>query len=771
MKRKVCISSSTVTLFSVLLAIGSLFAPDPATGAPPMDAHSSSASSPTVTSKGMVKLNFPNELDLKVLVDYVSQRLGMKILYDEEIANKKVSLRAPGEVPIESLLGVLQSALKMKGLALVDAEVPGWKRIVAGAKLPSVAPNGEIGKLPADNGAAGAVTQTFALRYADSQKVDQAIKTFLTPSGANSIAIKYPNVLIVTDYTSNLLKVSKMIELLDQPRSEVVVEFVPVRNLEAAGLVQQVNAIFTAKAKVRGDNGGANGVEIAADARTNQVVLVGSRSNVDEALRLIRSFDVPLGLETKTYPCRYVSPERVDRLVKQLVRPADAKRLYQSVVDAEGGLLVVTTTPEIHARLVSLRSGIDVPATTTQSPMRFYKLKNTTVDRVLETLRAMAGAGDQTGADGANGGPHPSSDGNTSTNGAIRLPLQPGQKPPASWNQPGNAGGDRISAQGGTTTSTGNQTSGIFPGGAKIAADPNTNSLIVWAEPSVQRLYEELITSLDRRRPQVLIEARIVAVDTSDSFSLGIELGQDGSIGAGQLLGFSSFGLSTISATTGAMSLIPGAGFNGTLVDPNIANLVLRAMSSNARARVLASPRVLVNDNTKGELESVLSMPFASVNASQTVATTSVGGNQDAGTTITVTPHISEGDHLQLEFAIEFSSFTTGGSANLPPPRQVDKVQSTVTIPDGHTVIVGGLNRQGHSTSDSGVPVLEHIPVLKSFFSNRSRDNTCVSLFVFIRPTILRDDKFKDLKFLSEENTEHAGVTGQYPASQPMLMR
>ena len=79
--------------------------------------------------------------------------------------------------------------------------------------------------------------------------------------------------------------------------------------------------------------------------------------------------------------------------------------------------------------------------------------------------------------------------------------------------------------------------------------------------------------------------------------------------------------------------------------------------------KVVASPRVLVNDNTKGQLESVLSVSYASVNASSTVATTSVGGSQDAGTTINVTPHISEGDHLQLEFSIEFSSFATRAAA------------------------------------------------------------------------------------------------------------
>ena len=54
---------------------------------------------------GMVRLNFPAEVELRTLADYVGGRLGIKIFYDEEVANKKVSLRVPGEVPVESLLG------------------------------------------------------------------------------------------------------------------------------------------------------------------------------------------------------------------------------------------------------------------------------------------------------------------------------------------------------------------------------------------------------------------------------------------------------------------------------------------------------------------------------------------------------------------------------------------------------------------------------------------------------------------------------------------
>jgi hypothetical protein len=66
---------------------------------------------------GMVRLNFPAEVEVKALVDYVSQRLGVKIIDDEQIANKKVCIKGPGEIPVSSLVGLLESALKMKGMA------------------------------------------------------------------------------------------------------------------------------------------------------------------------------------------------------------------------------------------------------------------------------------------------------------------------------------------------------------------------------------------------------------------------------------------------------------------------------------------------------------------------------------------------------------------------------------------------------------------------------------------------------------------------------
>ena len=179
---------------------------------------------------------------------------------------------------------------------------------------------------------------------------------------------------------------------------------------------------------------------------------------------------------------------------------------------------------------------------------------------------------------------------------------------------------------------------------------------------------------------------------------------------------------------------------------------------------------MLVNDNEEGRLQSVLSIPYTSINSSQVVSSSSLGGNQEAGTTIVVTPHIGDGEQLQLEFAIEFSNFGSSSSNDLPPPRHVDQVSSVVTIPDCYTVIVGGLNRQNYEAATKGIPWLEKIPLVKYLGSQQSDKKTNTSLFVFLKPIILRDDKFKDLKYLSDSDVGTAKIQANLPQSSPIVI-
>ena len=185
----------------------------------------------------------------------------------------------------------------------------------------------------------------------------------------------------------------------------------------------------------------------------------------------------------------------------------------------------------------------------------------------------------------------------------------------------------------------------------------------------------------------------------------------------------------------------------------------------------MSAPRILVNDNARGLLASVAEQPFGSINASNTVSTTSFAGFAQAGTTIAVTPQISEGDYLNLEFDILVNDFTGTGSELLPPPRNTDQVTSEISIPNGHTVIVGGLTRRRDSSDVQGIPIIEHIPGINTLTSNQSHGERDQRLFVFIKPTILKDDKFKDLRFLSELELRDACIQGDFPYSEPQLVK
>jgi general secretion pathway protein D len=186
--------------------------------------------------------------------------------------------------------------------------------------------------------------------------------------------------------------------------------------------------------------------------------------------------------------------------------------------------------------------------------------------------------------------------------------------------------------------------------------------------------------------------------------------------------------------------------------------VVIRALETLNEGRSLTMPRVLVSNNQEATINSVLQQPFVSVNASDTIATTSFGGTQDAGTTVTVRPQIAEGDHLVLDYSVAISNFVGEAiDASVPPPRQQNTLQSLVTIPDGYTIVVGGLEITTDAEGESRIPLLGSLPGLGELFKNRSNTSTRSRFFVFIRPTVLRHNGFEDLKYLSEQNWHGAG--------------
>lgn len=666
----------------------------------------------------LIQLNFPQTVELRVILEYVAKRLNLNIIYDESIGATKISLTTPNKVRQDELLQLLQNVLKMADMELVKADDDGWYKV--GRK---------------------AIVEFVPCKY-----------------------------LVATELAK---QASAILEQQDRVVVGAGIAHVPVKPASTPGAVPTTGT----------------SVSLIPDLRTNRVAVVGTESDVKRAAKLIKSLDIPSEQETRTYHFRNTTAARIDSIIKARLKGHEG--IYSGTVDEGTGMLFVTARAEVHKMIEALQKELDIESDPARNYVQFYKLTNTTATNVLLTIQSLQGRGGA-GATAVAPGPrvgnpgraqpfdNPSSPQVTGLNAGYQA-LNPSATlaqpvPGVTYLQqagaPSRAEATAIAATSqptGETVETGGST--LLSDNVTVSADENTNTIIVVAPPDIQRIYRQLIAALDKRRPQVMVEVTLVAIDTSDNYRLGVELSGLFKSGDTQTLIFSSFGLSTIDQATGRPTIITQPGLNLAVIDPDAINAVVQALEHERRARVLSAPKILMNDNATGLLASVAEQPYSSVNASDTVSTTSFGGYAEAGTTISVTPHISEGDYLQVKYSVALNTFTATSTSNVtPPPRQTDQISSEVTVPDGYAVVVGGLTRRDLTKDAQGIPVLVDIPIIKYLFGLHTQDKTQTTLFVFIRPVILRDDRFADLKYLSQRDLEGAGLPPNLPRSEPMSM-
>ncbi|MFO0943693.1 MAG: secretin N-terminal domain-containing protein [Pirellulales bacterium] len=760
---------------------------------------------PTTNAQKSIQLDANGVIELRLLINYVAERTGIRFMFGQEVETKKVRVIAPDPIPADSLIPLLQSVLRSEGLVIADAGVEGWRRIVPMANISQFAkPLTDPAQM--EKAALGEpVTRVFALKNIQPSKISELIKPLV--AGGSIVPVDDQRILIVADVVQNIQRVEQLVNLLDVGKPLVNMKFVSVKHVKAAELAKQLSQLMKSRAKALGTNSlgtrttddktteTGTGLEVEVETRTNQLILIGNVTDIDEAEKLLAMLDRELPTTRASIQLQYTSPQRLDEVIQGMLEGRVNRPPYQSHI--EGNTIVIESTAEVLQLAQMVRQQIDTKqAPDEQSPIRFYKIRNVPAQELLQTIQSIFSGGAGQARKGLpnsqrspkvvnptvfnsnyalpNGyGSGYAYAGGPAMGGPLSQPLASlGMPSAAQWGQQlGMAQGAELqqlrelanSAAG--TSGNGKNFTNELIGEAQVTVDIHSNTIIVVAKPEVQRIYASLIEKLDKRRPQVLVEAKIVIIDTKDDFVFGVEYSSGDRSGANKLFAFTSYGFSTVDPTNGALKITPGVGFNGTLVDPSTADVVVKALSTHKRARVLSSPRILVNDNAEGQLTSVLEVPFTSVNANQNVATTTFGGFAEAGTTINVTPTISEDNHLQMDYTVTLNTFTGTGSAGIPPPRQTNEVRSRVTVPDGYTVIVGGLTSKNDNVEYRGLPWLEKVPVIREITGHTTNNWAQTSLFVFLRPVILRDDKFKDLKYLSESELVDACLPGHYPAT------
>jgi general secretion pathway protein D len=287
----------------------------------------------------------------------------------------------------------------------------------------------------------------------------------------------------------------------------------------------------------------------------------------------------------------------------------------------------------------------------------------------------------------------------------------------------------------------------------QVVPDVGTNSLILAADHKTIGALKDIIRQLDQPKDQVLIEATLISLTRTDDFQLGVELTgiDEGGLTSDSASGFgvTNFALSTFEDTDG--DLIPdinlptnlateGGGLVAGIFKSGGIPVLLQAVQRLNNAKLVSMPSVVTYENESAVLSAQNQQPVgSSTELSSGSLQSGFEDFVDAGVLLTVSPHISADNYLRLDIELEVSSFVGDPpSAGLPSPKVVNKLKTTVALPNEHTVVMGGLISEEDSVTEAKVPILGDIPVLGYLFKNKTRRKIKRNLYMFVTPHILR---------------------------------
>ncbi|HFQ5085789.1 TPA: type II secretion system secretin GspD [Vibrio vulnificus] len=309
-----------------------------------------------------------------------------------------------------------------------------------------------------------------------------------------------------------------------------------------------------------------------------------------------------------------------------------------------------------------------------------------------------------------------------------------------------------------------------------IAAHQGTNSLVLTAPPDIMLALQDVITQLDIRRAQVLIEALIVEMAEGDGVNLGV---QWGNLETGAVIQYSNTGTpigkvmvgleeakdktvtdSRWNSTTdkyepysrteaGDYSTLAAAlaGVNGAAMSLVMGDwtALISAVSSDSNSNILSSPSITVMDNGEasfivGEEVPVVTGSTAGSNNDNPFQTVD---RKEVGIKLKVVPQINEGDSVQLNIEQEVSNVLgANGAVDIRFAKR--QLNTSVIVQDGQMLVLGGLIDERALESESKVPLLGDIPILGHLFKSTNTQVEKKNLMVFIKPTIIRDGMTAD---------------------------
>jgi type IV pilus secretin PilQ/predicted competence protein len=314
----------------------------------------------------------------------------------------------------------------------------------------------------------------------------------------------------------------------------------------------------------------------------------------------------------------------------------------------------------------------------------------------------------------------------------------------------GDTGGGGMNTAGAATASAGGAVAGTGQTGGNSLASHDV--MIIRDRPERLAVIDELVKRLDVQPPQVLIEAVILSVQLRDDQSLGVNYSLvdnlerlAGVSGNGNLVNLAGgFTPGRVLGPTAAFpalapgQLVPGylgnnQGLKFGFISGNV-SVFIQAIQRFSKTNVLASPRVLVLNKQRAEIQLGQRLGYRNTftnltNSLQTVDFLSVG------TLLTLRPYVSTDGMIRIELHPEKSSGFIDSQG--VPQTNTSELTTNILVPDGATIVIGGLIDDQDEIVEEGVPGLSRIPLLGALFRNRTTTTRKTELIVLLTPRVI----------------------------------
>jgi len=302
----------------------------------------------------------------------------------------------------------------------------------------------------------------------------------------------------------------------------------------------------------------------------------------------------------------------------------------------------------------------------------------------------------------------------------------------------------------------------------KITSDAETNSIIVFSQKDDYAAISEIIDKLDIPRAMVYIESLIMEVDAGKQLEIGTDWqaigkttvdGKEAAFGASFQGGDESNGNLNNFSTDGNLPL--GASMGIFTDEIEIAGVTFRNLQAvinyfrqDKETSIISTPQLLTTDNEEAKIIVGKNVPYQTTTSTSDNNTFNSFEYRDVGTTLIITPQISQGNMIRLNISHEISKLESGALAARPTTLK-RTIDTTVLVKDKSTIVIGGLIDDQVSVSEWKIPFLGDIPLLGWLFKSEGKSTDKTNLYIFLTPVVVKSTL--EAEKLYKEKADHIG--------------